>query len=83
MDIGKVVHYYGKISVAVVELLRPLNLQDRVIFRGKNTEFEQVVDSMQIDYKNIERAEGGQEVAVKVHGRVRCGDRICLPEDDA
>jgi U32 family peptidase len=83
MDIGKVIHYYDKISVAVVELMRPLSLQDRVVFRGKSTEFEQVIDSMQIQHRSIERADVGQEVAVKVHERVRCGDRICLPDEES
>ncbi len=81
MDIGRVIHYYDKISVAVVALMRPLSLQDHVAFRGRNTEFEQIIDSMQINHQSIEHGDAGQEVAVKVAERVRCGDRICTPDE--
>jgi U32 family peptidase len=82
VDIGKVIHYYDKISVAVVELMHPLSLQDRVVFRGRTTEFEQMIGSMQVDHKSIQHGDAGQEIAVKVDERVRCGDRICFPDDE-
>ncbi len=81
MDIGTVIHYYDKISVAVVKLDQALHLNDRVLFRGRTTEFEQDIDSMQIQHQSIQSANGGQEVAVKVKERVRCGDTVCTPEE--
>ena len=77
MEIGKVVHYYNKLSVAVVELKEPLKLSDHVAFVGRTTDFDQAIDSMQINHENIESAKAGQEVAVKVKDRVRCGDKLC------
>ena len=52
--IGKITHFYPKISVAVVELESTLSVGDKIaIQRGEET-FEQVVDSMQIEHKNVE-----------------------------
>lgn len=82
MEIGKVIHFYDKISVAVVELMKPLHVNDRVVFRGHTTEFEQEVGSLQIDHQNLEMAGIGQQVAIKVEDRVRCGDKVLAPEDD-
>jgi hypothetical protein len=51
------------------------------VFRGRSTEFEQDVGSMQIQHQNIEAADGGQEIAVKVIEKVHCGDRMCTPDE--
>lgn len=80
VKIGTVNHYYDRISVAVVDLTGPLRLGDTVAFSGKHTYFGQQVTSMQIDHKEIEAAQAGQEVAIKVVDRVRAGDTISRVE---
>ena len=74
--LGTVNHYYGKLSVAVLDLKEQLQVKDLVAFRGATTDFEQEIESMQVDHQNIEVAGGGQEVAVKVKGKVRTGDSV-------
>lgn len=74
--LGTVTHYFGKLSVAVLDLKGPLMVKDLVAFRGANTDFEQEIESMQVDHQSIEVAGEGQEVAVKVKDRVRAGDTI-------
>ena len=74
--LGTVIHYYGNISVAVLDLKEQLSVKDLVAFRGATTDFEQEIESMQIDHQNIEVALGGQEVAVKVKDKVRIGDSV-------
>ena len=66
IEIGHVAHFYPKINVAIVELMLPLNIGDGIVIKGPLTDFEQIVNSMQIDRKDIQRAEGGQSIGLKV-----------------
>ena len=66
IEIGHVTHFFSKISVAVVELMLPLSVGDRILVKGPSTDFEQTVESMQIEGKSIPRAEGGQNIGLKV-----------------
>jgi hypothetical protein len=66
IEIGTITHYFSKINVAVVDLTLPLSVGDRIQIKGPLTDFEQIVDSMQIDRQSIQRAEGGQSVGLKL-----------------
>ena len=66
IEIGHVTHFFSKISVAVVKLMLPLSVGDRILVKGPSTDFEQIVESMQIEGKSIPRAEGGQNIGLKV-----------------
>ena len=66
IEIGHVTHFFSKISVVVVELMLPLAVGDRILVKGPSTDFEQTVESMQIEGKSIPRAEGGQSIGLKV-----------------
>ena len=66
IEIGHVTHFFSKISVAAVELMLPLSVGDRILVKGPSTDFEQTVESMQIEGKSIPRAEGGQSIGLKV-----------------
>ncbi len=66
IEIGNITHFFSKINVAVVELMLPLAVGDRIQVKGPLTDLEQTVDSMQIDRKAIQRAEGGQSVGLKL-----------------
>ena len=81
--IGKVSHYFDKISVAVLDLERGLKVGERVHFLGRHTDFRQQITSMQIEHEAVEEVKAGQDVAVKVTQRVRRGDSVfrLLPED--
>ena len=74
--IGNVTHYFAKISVAVVELKDTLRAGDRILIQGDTSDFEQTVESMQIEHKNIESAGAGQSIGLKVDQRVREGDKV-------
>ena len=76
IEVGRVTHFYPKISVAIVELKAPLNIGDKILIRGATTNFEQTVESMQIEHKNIEKAEAGQIIGLKVKERVRENDKV-------
>jgi putative protease len=76
VKVGRVTHFFPKISVAVVELTAALAVGDRLVFKGPNTDFEQVVESMQIEHNNVQRAEAGQSIGLKVSERVRETDSV-------
>ena len=76
VEIGHITHFFSKINVAVLELTTSLALGDRILVKGPSTDFEQVVESMQIEHKNIQRAEAGQSVGLKTVQHVRERDVV-------
>ncbi len=75
--VGKVTHYFSDISVAVVALLLPLSQGDEIrIIGGDSTDFNQKVDSMQVDHKVVQKAKKGDSVGLKVSEKVREGYQV-------
>lgn len=74
--IGKVIHYYNRISVAVVDLSAELKIGDTILFLGHTTDFTQEVTSLEIEHQKVLSAGPGAEVAVKVDEEVRQGDLV-------
>lgn len=74
--IGKVSHFYPKINVAVVELENTLKRGDKISIEGKTTNFSQIVESIQIEHKDVNEAFKGQSIGLKVVDRVREGDKV-------
>lgn len=64
--IGKVIHYYDKIGVAVIKLQKSLRVGDKVKFEKKDASFEQMIESMQLEHKQVSEGKKGDEIAVKV-----------------
>ena len=69
--IGKVTHYFGNIGVAVIELSDKLKVGDTIRIIGGETDFNQIVDSMQIEHQKINEAKKGDPVGLKVAQKVR------------
>jgi putative protease len=78
-EIGKVTHYFTKISVAVVELKAPLSVGDKIRIVGPTTDFEQTVESMEIEHQNVKTAKAGQSIGLKVKEHVRETDTVYKP----
>jgi len=76
IEVGKVTHFFSKISVAVVELSATLSVGDRIAIKGPTTDFEQTIESMQIEHVNVKKAEKGQSIGLKVNERVREKDTV-------
>ena len=75
--IGKISHYFSDISVAVLDLSSPLKKGDKIrIVGGESTDFDQKVDSMQIDHENVKSAKKGDSVGMKVKEKVHEGYKI-------
>jgi putative protease len=76
--LGKVTHFYDRISVAIVELEAPLKLGDLVCFKLGDKEFLTEITSLQINHENIEQAKRGDIVGMKVEEEVPRG-ALVLP----
>lgn len=76
--IGKVIHYYDKIGVAIVALQKALKVGDVVLFQRGELEFAQPIDSMQVEHASIPKAKKGDEVGIKVAQPVKEG-ALVLP----
>jgi len=71
--VGKVIHYYDKIGVAVIVLKKALKVGDKIKFVHGDNSFEQVVESMQLEHAQVTESKKGQEVAVKVDSEAKTG----------
>jgi putative protease len=76
VKIGRITHFFSKICVAVIELTEPLAVGDTIVLKGPTTDFEQVVESMQIEHENVQSAKAGQSIGLKVALRVRENDMV-------
>ena len=76
IEIGRITHFFSKISVAVIELKKSLKVGDTIAVKGPTTDFEQLVDSMQIEHKDVQKAEAGQSIGLRVAQRVRETDIV-------
>ncbi len=76
MKVGKVTHYYDNLGVAIVKLEATLKVGDRVKFEGHGADFEQNVDSLQIEHKQVEKASSGKVVGLKTEKKVKEGTGV-------
>lgn len=74
--IGEITHYYGHIGVGIVKLSGKLAVGDKIHIKGHSEDFEQVVESMQIEHKQVESAKKGDLVGLKVTQKVHEGDKV-------
>ncbi|PIR71685.1 MAG: hypothetical protein COX89_01705 [Candidatus Nealsonbacteria bacterium CG_4_10_14_0_2_um_filter_37_10] len=74
--IGKVTHYFSKIGVAVIELSDTLKVGETIRIVGGETDFDQVIESMEIEHQKIEIAKAGDLVGLKVSQKVRDGYKV-------
>ncbi len=74
--IGEVTHYFDKIGVAIVKLSAPLAKGDKIRVKGATTDFDQTVESMQVDHSEVESAKSGDELGIKVADKAREGDDV-------
>lgn len=75
--IGEVSHYWGNIEVAGIEITDgELSVGDEIRIKGTTTDFTQKVDSLQIEMKNIEKAQKGDSIGLQVVEKVRTHDKV-------
>lgn len=75
--IGEVSDYFEHVKVIAIKLAAPLKVGDTIHVKGgEDTDFEQKVDSMQIDKKAVASAKKGDEVGIKVAEKARKGYKV-------
>jgi putative protease len=74
--VGKVSHFFTHISVAVIDVTDTMTVGDTISFEGASTNFQQKIDSIQIEKKSIPSAKKGQAIGMKTNERVREGDLV-------
>lgn len=76
-SIGEVTHFFPHVKAAVIKLKKgTLAVGDSIYVKGHTTDFEQKIKSMQSNHKPVESASKGQEIGLKVSGKVRHGDKV-------
>lgn len=79
-EVGKITHYYSNIGVAIVEVTDTLKVGDRIHIQGATSDFEQDITSMQIEHEQVQVAEPGQVIGLKVDEKARGGDKVFVVE---
>ena len=75
--IGIVEHYFDKISVAAIRITEGnLKVGDKIHIKGHTSDFEQTVDSIQIEHERVEEAKPGDSIGIKITDRVREHDEV-------
>jgi len=74
--IGKVTHYYNNIGVAIIEMSATLKAGDNIRIIGGEVDFEQMVESIEVDHKKVKAAKAKETIGIKVGEKVREGYRV-------
>jgi U32 family peptidase len=76
---GKVTHYYPKIGVALVRLVKDLKVNDEVVFIKDNLGVEQIkIEELERNKKKILKAKKGEDVGIKITFRVTKNTEVYL-----
>ena len=76
--VGQVNDFFAHPVVAGIELTGTLKVGDKIHIKGHTTDIEMVLESMQIDNFNVDKAGKGKSVGIKVPERVRRGDTVYI-----
>lgn len=75
--IGFVSNYFGRISVAAIEITHgTVSVGDTLHFVGHTTDFESKVGSIQIEHQSVTTAKKGDSVGIKVSEKARENDKV-------
>jgi translation elongation factor EF-Tu-like GTPase len=75
--VGEVVKFFAKPCVAAIKITDgEVKVGDTIKIIGHTTDLTNVLDSMEIDNKKVEKAVAGDFIGIKVSDRVRQGDEV-------
>jgi len=75
-EVGVITHFWSKIGVAGVRLEAPLEVGDHIHVQGHSDDFEQDVESLEIEHAKVVHADPGAEVGIRMRAAVHEHDRI-------
>jgi len=79
-EIGIVSGFFSHVNVAAIKLSGSLKVGQKIHIKGYTTDFEQEVDSMQIENQKVSTAKKGDHVGIRVVEKVRPNDKVFLLE---
>lgn len=75
-EIGEVSNYFEHVNAAAIKLKAPLKVGDSIRIKGGENDFEQEIESMQINRKPVKSAKRGDEIGILVTEKVRKGYKV-------
>ena len=79
ISIGKVEKFFGKIGVAAIKITAgELKVGDKIHIKGHTTDFEQTVESMQVEHASVQKVVCGDEVGIKTKEKAHENDTVYL-----
>ena len=80
--VGKITHYFTNIGVAVIEITKgDIKVGDQIHVKGTTSDFEQKIESLQIEHESVEKAKKGQSAGLKTDQQAREGDEVYKIEE--
>jgi putative protease len=76
VEVGTISEFFARPVVAGIDVTAPIKAGDKLHIKGHTTDLEFIIQSMQIDNKDVTEAKPGDELGVKVPDRVRKGDKV-------
>jgi len=77
--VGRVEKFFSRIGVAAIKITEgELKIGDTIRIKGHTTDFEQKIESMQVEHVPVDKAHKGQDVGIKVKEKVREGDLVYI-----
>ena len=78
-SIGKVVHFYDKLGVAIVDLQSGgIKVGQEVKFKRGDGEFTQKVESLQVEHQSVDSVKKGDSFGLKVGKPTKPGTEVYL-----
>lgn len=75
--IGKVIHYYDQLGVAIIDLTQgELRVGDEVKFKKGEEGFTQKIESLQVDHQTVDSVKTGDSFGLKVDQEVTEGTQV-------
>jgi putative protease len=75
-EIGLITHYYGHISVGIIELKDTLKVGESIHIKGHSEDFTQQIDSIQIEHAIVQEAKTGDVIGVKLAQKAHPHDKV-------
>ena len=75
-EIGKIIHFFGKLGVGIIELSGDLRVGDKVRIKGHSSDLTETVASIQIEHAVVDAGKPGDKVGITVQGKVHEHDKV-------
>jgi len=75
-ELGRIFDYFERVGVIAIKLNDNLKVGDTIKIIGGENQFTEIVNSMQIEGKNVEKAKKGDSVGIKVSQKCHKDNKV-------